>query len=113
MAHRSMRSLAALSSCRLTLSAVLAAVLMVLPLPPPPAQAQSPPTGEMILRDGLVIGKVARAGRRPFSEDAVQEQIVRGTWRAPVAGDVVTGPDGSPFAWTAVQANGEGWIENP
>jgi dienelactone hydrolase len=64
------------------------------------------------LREGLAIGKMARGGRRPFSEDAIQEQIVRGTWHVPTAGGTMTAPDGSTQTWTAVQANSEGWIEN-
>lgn len=68
--------------------------------------------GAQVLTDGLVISKVGVGGRTPFPTDALQREIVQGTWKAPIAGDQVTAPDGEKRAWEEIKANKDGWFES-
>ena len=81
------------------------------PQPQPPPQPAALPD-ELILREALVIGHIGQFGRAPVQIDAIQSQLVRGQWTRPKAGDVVTLPDGSAHAWTAVTAAEDGQIQN-
>lgn len=68
-------------------------------------------SGAQTLTEGLGISKVGVGGRTPFPTDALLQQIVAGTWKAPQAGDEVTAPDGSKHAWQPIKANKDGIFE--
>lgn len=61
-----------------------------------------------VFREGAAISGVAQGGRRPFVTDAVQAQIVAGTWQPPKAGDTVRLPSGDTRTWEAVRADDNG-----
>jgi len=79
--------------------------------PGAPAQAENG-ADEYIMREALVIGRVGRYGRRPIHTDAVEAQIVAGTWTAPETGDAVALPDGSTQAWAEAAAREDGWLKH-
>lgn len=68
---------------------------------------------DMVLREGLAIGSMGRAGRSAFHTDAVEEAIVLGKWQAPRAGDTVARTDGTNRTWKALTANEEGLFTGP
>jgi poly(3-hydroxybutyrate) depolymerase len=77
------------------------------------AKAQEPvaaPSGQIALRDALVIGRVGQYGRAPVHRDALEAQIVSGRWSPPKAGDTVSLPDGSTRTWETASAAEDGWI---
>ena len=69
----------------------------------------APDTETMTLHNVVAIGGVARGGRVPFAEDAVQRLRVEGKWQTPEAGTTISLPDGSTRTWEAVTADAEGW----
>lgn len=83
---------------------MLLVALVALTLRPEPA--------EIPFTNALGISGVSQGGRIPISADAVQAQIVRGQWKAPHAGDKLTGPRGER-EWTKVDANKDGVFEGP
>lgn len=60
----------------------------------------------LVLDSGLAIESVGRGGRIPFPTDALVQQVVDGTWRAPAEGDTIANR-----TWAAVKANDQGWFE--
>ena len=48
----------------------------------------------VVLDDALLIGRVGRHGRVPLHIDPIEQQVVTGTWRPPLAGDTVESPVG-------------------
>ncbi len=70
---------------------------------------QQPP--EAVIRKVLVIPSVGVSRREPFHTDAIEAQIVAGTWVVPKEGDAVTLPDGTKRTWRTATAAGDGWIE--
>jgi hypothetical protein len=74
-----------------------------------------PPSGvlgaeTLLLRQGLAISGVGRAGRSPVHTDAIEAQLVSGNWRRPAEGDSVSLPDGSTRQWRPVEAGTNGWF---
>ncbi|MDY7109634.1 MAG: prolyl oligopeptidase family serine peptidase [Planctomycetota bacterium] len=79
----------------------------------PAAPAESEPApDEYTMREALVIGSVGKYGRRPIHTDAIEAQLVAGTWTAPAAGDVVTLPDGSTETWAEAALGEDGWLKH-
>jgi pimeloyl-ACP methyl ester carboxylesterase len=78
----------------------LLAYLFVAPAPLPAAEGAKK---DILLGECLLLPPVGRYGREPIHTDALEALLVAGTWRAPRAGDTVTGPAG-PRSWTAVRA---------
>jgi dienelactone hydrolase len=78
-----------------------------------PGFAQEPPMphDEIVLHHGLAISRVGRSGRSPTHTDAIEAQIVAGTWTAPKAGDSVRLPDGETRQWEPVSAGEDGTFE--
>ncbi|MDX1934882.1 MAG: prolyl oligopeptidase family serine peptidase [Capsulimonadales bacterium] len=66
----------------------------------------------LTIRSGVAVGPVVRGARRPFVADPVQFSLVRGTWRPPVAGDIVRLPDGTERKYVPVEANAEGVLQS-
>ena len=60
----------------------------------------------------LVIRPVGRGGRSPIHADAIERQIVLGTWKIPQAGEAVDLPDGSKPTWTTLAPNKDGVFQN-
>lgn len=67
---------------------------------------------DIVFREGLVINSVGRYGRNPFHIDPIEALIVRTQWTPPLAGDAVTGPDGTDRTWEVAIANAEGAFTN-
>lgn len=72
----------------------------------PPAAAPQPK--EIVIVEGLAIGPCGTWARTAIHTDAVEEQVVRGTWGPPKAGDKVTLPDGSTRTWAPAHTKDEG-----
>ncbi|MAE77407.1 MAG: alpha/beta hydrolase [Planctomycetes bacterium] len=53
--------------------------------------------------DWLVLANPGRGGRSPVHTDAIEAQIVAGTWKTPAAGTLVQLPDGKELAWKAAK----------
>jgi pimeloyl-ACP methyl ester carboxylesterase len=64
------------------------------------------------LREGLVVSSVGRYGRSATHLDAVEAEIVAGTWKPPSKGDKVSLPDGSTRAWNSIKATDNGWFDS-
>lgn len=73
---------------------------------PGPACAQE----TLEFREGIAIEGVVSARRYPLRIDAIERQIVAGTFAAPAEGDRVPLPDGKSKAWTKVAAGEDGAI---
>jgi dienelactone hydrolase len=114
-----MRSLASLPvrphRRRGTRLAVLAGVLALAraaraedapPAPPPGAVAE-----EIVLREALRVESVGRSSRSLVHTDAVEADLVAGTWRAPRSGAELELPDGTMRRFTKVTANDTGVFE--
>ena len=74
--------------------------------------AAPPSTPSLPLRDGLVIGATGRAGRAAFHTDAMEAEIVAGTWTAPAVNDSMLLPDGKSLTWERAAADKDGWFTN-
>ncbi|MFM8358416.1 MAG: hypothetical protein ACKOET_07630, partial [Verrucomicrobiota bacterium] len=73
-------------------------------------QAANP---DLVLRDGLALALGGRQARAPFRVDPVEAQMVRGQWRVPAAGDVVSLPGGTNRLWEPVRAGADGTFQHP
>ena len=62
----------------------------------------------MQIKEVLAIGNVSVGGRMPFPQDAIQEQMVAGTWHTPAEGDQVTTPRGRTQTWKKLTADDKG-----
>jgi pimeloyl-ACP methyl ester carboxylesterase len=60
-------------------------------------------------RECLVLPPVGRYGRLPLPSDALEAQIVAGTWKPPKAGDTVTMQDG-PRTWETAKLDDKGVV---
>src|SRR5437868_2628685 len=56
----------------------------------------------------LVLPPSGHGGRVAIPTDAVWEQLASGKWKAPAAGDKLTGADGKEIAWQALKAEKPG-----
>lgn len=72
----------------------------------PPATTQ--PT---IIRECLVVDNPVRARRSPVHVDAIEAEIVAGTWKPPSEGDSVRMSKGEMREWKKLAANKDGWFE--
>lgn len=70
------------------------------------------PPREFVLREALAIGGVGRYGRSAVHTDAVEYQIVTGTWATPRAGATLTLPDGTVRTWASLSAGDDGWFRS-
>ncbi len=61
--------------------------------------------------DYLVLPAVGQYGRLPLQRDAVEAQLVTGTWKDPAAGQTVKAPDGKVSMWSAVKAGDDGTLD--
>lgn len=64
-------------------------------------------------REWLVIGGVAQFDRAAIHTDAIEAQIVAGTWKPPRAGDVVAMPNGETRTWRSAGTGDDGWVHDP
>jgi hypothetical protein len=79
------------------------------PVLPLPASAK-----ELALTKGLAVGPVGRFGRSAVPTDLLLWQIASGAMAPPRAGVVIgTDDKDEARAWAAIEANAEGWFENP
>ena len=100
-------------SCRFLLLSAFAALAILGPAAPGFAQGTPPsPGGEITPTQCLVIKPVGRGGRSPIHTDAIERQIVLGTWKTPQAGDAVDLPDGSKPTWATIAPNKDGVFQN-
>ena len=76
------------------------------------AAAPAPPAiqGEIAPTQCLAIGPVGRSGRSAAHTDAIEAQIVAGTWRPPREGNTVALPDGSVREWRSLAVGSDGWF---
>ncbi|MDE2208049.1 MAG: prolyl oligopeptidase family serine peptidase, partial [Armatimonadetes bacterium] len=69
--------------------------------------------GLIVPNVAMVISRVGRYGRIPVHQDAVEAEIVAGTWKPPHSGDTVTLPDGKVRTWTLLNAAKNGSFTAP
>lgn len=65
------------------------------------------------LRECLVVSLGGATTRSIIYTDPIQSAILSGKWKPPVAGDIVTMPDGSTRQWEAITADADGWFDHP
>lgn len=65
------------------------------------------------LHEWLVIGDVGKYGRSAIHTDAIESQIVAGTWTPPKKDDRFIAPDGQARAWQSAIVAKDGWIRDP
>jgi len=88
---------------------MLALLLMLTPVLAP--QPQRDPAVTPIER--LLVVEASAPGRRsPVVVDAVEAQVVRGTFAPPGAGQAVERAEGEPLVWRALEAGEDGWFED-
>lgn len=76
------------------------------------ARAEPPTaTRPAVVRECLVIENPVRARRSPVHVDAIEAEIVAGTWKAPNDGESVRMSSEDRRQWKKAAANGEGWFE--
>ncbi len=63
-------------------------------------------------REWLVIGGIGKYRRAPLHTDAIEAQLVAGTWKPPEQGDTVAAPDGQASLWQQATAEDDGWIRD-
>ncbi len=90
--------------------ATSAATLADEPKKPAPIPAPSLPA-TIAPADYLVLPSVGQYGRLPLQRDAVEAQLVLGTWKDPAAGETVKSPDGKLSMWSAVKATDDGTLD--
>lgn len=59
----------------------------------------------------LAIESGGHFGRSPVHTDAIEAEIVSGTWRRPVAGDRVQLDNGAFRQWKPIECNTDGWFD--
>jgi dienelactone hydrolase len=79
----------------------------------PPANLPAGPPSVIIPTDYLVLSAVGQYGRLPLHRDAVEAEIVAGTWKPPASGQTVKAPDGKMSMWSAVKAAADGSLDTP
>ena len=65
---------------------------------------------EVVLGDWLTLDRVGYSGRSAIHVDALEAQIVAGTWAAPQEGDTLTVPGGEERSWQKATVDGDGWL---
>lgn len=75
-----------------------------------PASAESPPD-TIVPADYLLLSAVGQYGRLSLHRDALEAQVVAGTWKVPAAGDAVELPDGRRETWQAAKADDGGTLD--
>jgi dienelactone hydrolase len=99
--------------CRFIALPVIASLAILNPAATGLAQGTPATPGvEITPAQCLVIKPVGRGGRSPVHTDAIERQIVLGTWKTPQAGDAVSLPDGSKPTWTPLAPNKDGVFQN-
>lgn len=81
------------------------AIAVVLMLDNPDVRAET-----TVLRNGLAVARVGETGRAAFNPDPLAFQLATGTWKPPREGEQLTGLDGSPRIWQALEADEDGWF---
>ena len=74
---------------------------------PPDATTDKPVT----LREFLVLPAVGHYGRLPLQRDAVEAQIVTGTWQIPAEGAQIDNGDGGHEAWQTATTAADGTLD--
>ncbi len=100
------------TSLRRLLSGGMFVSLMMLGSGDPASAAPDDSAGEVVFRQGLDIRSVGRYGRNPFHTDAVEALLVKGEWKRPVLGEVLTRSDGTNRVWEAATATEDGEFSN-
>jgi len=65
------------------------------------------------IREVLAIESLGERRRSPVYTDALQAQLVHGTFVPPGPGDKLTSATGDEREWRAYEANDEGWFQGP
>ncbi len=87
----------------------LAFVLIVRAAAAEPPGTDKPANSEAItIRTGLAINLVGKSGRSLVHTDAIEAQLVNGTFAPPKGNDTLTLPDGSTRKWEAITADQSG-----
>lgn len=62
----------------------------------------------LVIREVLAVHSLSRGGRSLIVTDPIEAGIVRGVWKPPAEGDVVTDTDGRTAIWKSIAVNDEG-----
>ncbi|MBI4616938.1 MAG: prolyl oligopeptidase family serine peptidase [Planctomycetes bacterium] len=87
-----------------------ALLLLVIVLHGVPVLGQEAGQAEIVLAEGLALPPVGQWGRTPVHTDAVESQIVAGTWQPPAQGHGYRFADGGARLWAPIAAGEDGWI---
>ncbi len=92
----------------------LGPLLSLLLLAAPAHGIQDPAaSGEIVLRDALVLPRRGPSGRGALAIDAVVSRIVAGSWTPPKAGEAPPGAGEGAETWEAVRAGSDGVLQHP
>ncbi|MBI9016714.1 MAG: prolyl oligopeptidase family serine peptidase [Phycisphaerae bacterium] len=61
------------------------------------------------LKQGLLLGRIARGGRSPVHTDPIEAAIIDGTFTAPKEGDFITVGE-REISWAAISVDEQGWF---
>src|SRR4051812_12846077 len=108
-------NLSLVSSCLAALAFAVASAIAddAKKTPQSPANLPAGPPSVIIPTDYLALPTVGQYGRLPLHRDALEAQIVDGTWKPPTAGQTVKSPDGKMSMWSAVKAAADGSLDTP
>ena len=85
------------------------------PVAPPSLQSlpQSAPSGELVLRDALVVSRGPAPRRGALTWDSTAQALARGAFTAPKVGDELELSGGAKHRWEAAAAGEDGWLASP
>jgi predicted esterase len=76
-----------------------------------PESKSAAPPDTIALSDYLVLPAAGQYGRLPLHRDAVEAQLVAGTWKLPADGDTIESLDGRRETWRAAKADEKGTLD--
>jgi predicted esterase len=73
--------------------------------------APGPPAASIVPTEYLVLPAVGQYGRLPLQRDAIEAQLVTGTWKEPTAGTTLKTAEGKLSMWNSVKASDDGTLD--
>ena len=93
------------------ISRIALCLLVIAPLASVARANEPTPAGAIVPIDYLVLPAVGQYGRLPLQRDAVESQLVAGTWKEPTPGATLKTADGKLSMWNSVKAGDDGTLD--
>ncbi len=79
--------------------------------PPAAEPPAAEPAATIVPTEYLVLPAVGQYGRLPLQRDAIEAQLVTGTWKEPTSGATLKTADGKLSMWNSVKAGDDGTLD--